>query len=82
MADESAWHLDSVGVDPQFRGRGIGGALIEFGLAKAKAAGDAACLETGNPRNVGYYERFGFRTVFDSDAPDGGPHIWFMRCNP
>ena len=32
--------------------------------------------------NVGYYERFGFHTVVDEDAPDGGPHIWFMRRDP
>jgi hypothetical protein len=34
---------------------------------------------TGNPRNLGYYERFGFHTVVDADAPERGPHIWFMR---
>ncbi len=28
------------------------------------------------------YERSGFRVVEDVDAPDGGPHIWFMRWDP
>ena len=38
-----------------------------------------AFLETGNPRNVPYYERFGFRVIDEGDAPGGGPRIWFMR---
>jgi hypothetical protein len=29
-----------------------------------------------------YYERFGFDIVTNEDAPDGGPHIWFMRRDP
>jgi ribosomal protein S18 acetylase RimI-like enzyme len=82
MAGAPAWHLDSVAVQPELQGQGIGAALINFGLARARAAGAGACLETGNARNVAYYERFGFRTVDDADAPDGGPHIWFMRWDP
>lgn len=65
-----------------------GSRLIEFGLGLARAddAGAflenaGAFLETGTPRNVPYYERFGFRSVDDADA-DGGPHIWFMRWDP
>jgi ribosomal protein S18 acetylase RimI-like enzyme len=82
FADEPAWHLDSVAVEPELQGQGIGAALIDFGLARARAAGTGACLETGNPRNVAYYTRFGFRTVVDADAPDKGPHVWFMRWDP
>ena len=39
-------------------------------------------LEAGNPRNVPYYERLGFKVIADADAPEGGPHIWFMQRNP
>jgi len=74
--------LDMVGVDPDHQGRGIGRALVEVGLAHADARGSAAFLETGTERNVGYYERFGFRVVADEDAPNGGPHVWFMRREP
>jgi len=56
--------------------------LVEFGLNLARADDAGAFLETGTPRNVPYYERFGFRIVDDTDAPDGGPHIWFMRFDP
>jgi ribosomal protein S18 acetylase RimI-like enzyme len=82
MANDPVWHLDAVAVDPAARGRGIGAALIEHGLALARADGLAAVLETGNPRNVSYYERFGFRVVDEADAPDGGPRIWFLRRDP
>jgi len=76
------WFLDLLGVEPCAQGRGIGSALVEHGLAAALEAGEPAFLETGNPRNVAYYERFGFRTTEEADAPLSGPHIWFMRWEP
>ena len=80
--DGELWLLDSVGVEPELQGKGIGSALIEFGLELAREDQRGAFLETGTPRNVPYYERFGFRIVMHGDAPDGGPHIWFMRWDP
>jgi GNAT superfamily N-acetyltransferase len=77
---EPLWHLDSVAVAPGLQGRGIGSALIEFGLQLA--AGTAMVLETGTPRNVPLYERLGFHVVEEADSPEGGPHVWFMRRDP
>jgi GNAT superfamily N-acetyltransferase len=74
--------LDSVAVEPAAQGRGVGSALIRYGLDQARAAGHGALLETGNPRNVPLYQRHGFRVVDDADTPGGGPHIWFMRWDP
>jgi GNAT superfamily N-acetyltransferase len=74
--------LDSVAVDPAAQGRGIGSALIQFALGRARAAGCGARLETGNPRNVPLYEHHGFRVVDAADVPGGGPRIWFMRWDP
>ena len=82
LPDEPAWFLDQIGVDPAHQGSGIGGALISHGLAMADAAGLPAILETGNARNVPFYQRCGFRIDEEADAPDGGPHIWFMRRDP
>ena len=82
IPDEPLWHLDSVAVKPRARGRGIGSALIEFGLERARAGGVGAFLETGNERNVPLYERLGFGVVEHEDAPGGGPHLWFMRWDP
>ena len=67
---------------PERQGEGIGTALMRDGLARADRAGVAAWLETSKAANAAYYERFGFQTVVDEDAPGGGPHIWFMRRDP
>ncbi len=75
---DDAWYLDAIGVRPDRQGAGIGGALIRFGLERA-AQEDAPCfLETATERNVGYYERFGFRVTEEGEPTSGGPHIWFM----
>ena len=76
------WHLDSIGVAPAMQGRGVGTALLEFGLSRARADEASVFLETGTARNVPLYERMAFRVVEDTDAPGGGPHIWFMRRDP
>ncbi len=80
--EEPLWQLDSIAVEPEAQGRGIGKALIAVGLTAAKADGTCAFLSTGTPRNVAIYERSGFRVVDESDAPGGGPHVWFMRWDP
>ena len=82
IPDEPLWHLDSVAAEPGWQGRGIGSALIEFALARARESETAMVLETGTSRNVPLYERHGFRVVEAVDAPEGGPHVWFMRRDP
>jgi ribosomal protein S18 acetylase RimI-like enzyme len=79
---EPCWHLDSVAVEPGWQGRGIGSALVEFGLERTRESRQAVILETGTPRNVPLYERLGFRVVEEADSPEGGPHVWFMRKDP
>jgi GNAT superfamily N-acetyltransferase len=79
---ERLWDLDSIAVDPGHRGEGLGSALIAAGLKQARAGGTAAFLATGSAVNLPLYRRVGFRLVEDADAPNGGPHTWFMRCDP
>jgi len=79
LPSEPLWYLDALAVDPSRQAKGIGGALLRFGLELGERDGTGAFLETSRERNVGYYERFGFRVVDEGDAPGGGPHIWFMR---
>jgi predicted acetyltransferase len=50
-------------VDPAHGRKGFARRLIEPGLARADEEGRACFLETSEPRNVGLYERFGFRVV-------------------
>ena len=64
---------------PDLQGRGIGKALIQAGLARARGQRMSAFLSTGTATNVTIYGRCGFRVYDEADAPDRGPHIWFMR---
>jgi GNAT superfamily N-acetyltransferase len=79
---EPLWQLDSIAVAPELQGRGIGKALIEAGLERARADGTGAFLSTGTAGNVTIYARCGFRVYEEADAPEGGPRIWFMRWDP
>lgn len=79
---ERHWYLDHIAVEPGARGAGVGTALVEHGLALARADGAPAFLCTSRPANVGYYERRGFAVAEAADAPGGGPHVWFMRAEP
>jgi GNAT superfamily N-acetyltransferase len=76
--DRPAWFLDSVAVEPDRQGGGIGSTLIRHGLERADGA--EAFLETSRAELVGYYQRFGFAVFDEGDAPGGGPHVWFMRA--
>ena len=76
------WYLEHIAVAAAMRGTGIGRALIDLGLAKADADGAPAWLVTSKSANVPLYERFGFALDAAEDAPDGGPHLWFMVRDP
>jgi predicted N-acetyltransferase YhbS len=49
--------LGPLAVDAEWRGRGVGGALMQQAIAKARALGHAAILLVGD---APYYARFGF----------------------
>jgi len=76
------WYLMALGVAPDHRGAGIGGTLIEPVLARADAAGVPCYLETQTERNVSFYERRGFRTVHEGEAPGLGVTLWAMAREP
>ena len=74
MRASESWALAPVAVMPRFQNQGIGGALIEEGLAGAKSAGVDFVLVLGEPR---YYERFGFRASLAAavEVTWAGPHL-------
>ena len=71
-------YLHLLGVDPTERGRGLGGEVLETGLAAARAAGLTARLETMNPANVPFYEAHGFSVRHELRLASGGPTVWAM----
>lgn len=76
---EPLWLLDHIGVNPAHQGRGVGAALIDFGLTRAREDGVDAYLETGSERNIAYYRRFGFDVVEHGTVPGDGIPVWFLR---
>ncbi len=82
LPDEPHWFLDALGVEPGRQSRGIGTALVRWGLDRAAADGVPVTLETGRLETVRYYDRFGFRVVREGKPEPAGPHVWFMRLDP
>jgi len=68
---EPHWILDVLGVDPPCHGKGFGRALVEQGLALADAQHQPAYVITHTPRNVPFYQQFGFELVGQNDVVPG-----------
>ena len=69
--------LSPVAVGPSCQGKGVGSALIRFGLAAMHADGADTALTYGDPA---YYGRLGFQPITQQDAPApyplGQPEGW------
>ncbi|WP_410872174.1 GNAT family N-acetyltransferase [Nocardia sp. A7] len=74
---EPHWYLAMLGSAPDVRGAGFGHALLHSRLDRVDADHAAAYLESSNPVNIGYYERFGFVVTGELQIP-GGPTLWPM----
>lgn len=71
-------YLHLLGVDPGHRGEGLGGRLLDHGIAAARAEGLVACLDTMNPANVPFYEAHGMSLRHEVPLADGGPTVWSL----
>lgn len=80
--EEPHWYLAVIGSDPQVRGAGLGHALMRSRLDRCDAEFAPAYLESSNPDNIGYYERFGFEVTGEIALPDGGPVMYPMWRRP
>jgi ribosomal protein S18 acetylase RimI-like enzyme len=80
--EEPAWYLAVIGSDPTYRGQGYGRALLADRLERIDAEHAPAYLESSNPDNVPYYERFGFEVTAEFELPDDGPSMWAMWRQP
>jgi GNAT superfamily N-acetyltransferase len=60
---EPHWFLPLIGVDPAHQGEGHGGALMAYALARCDRDHVPAYLESSNPRNIPFYERYGFEAL-------------------
>jgi ribosomal protein S18 acetylase RimI-like enzyme len=64
---EQHWHLGPIGVLPTHQGLGIGSILMERFCNEVDACKAKAYLETDLDKNVGFYEKFGFKVVSESE---------------
>ena len=84
--EEPHWYLAVIGSDPAVRGKGFGQALMRSRLDRCDAEHAPAYLESSNPDNVPYYERFGFEVTGEIKLParDGiaGPSLVPMWRRP
>jgi ribosomal protein S18 acetylase RimI-like enzyme len=60
---EPHWYLPLIAADPARQGQGLGSALMEAAIARIDADGLPAYLESSTPRNVPFYQRFGFESI-------------------
>lgn len=80
--EEPHWYLAVIGSDPLVRGGGFGQALMKSRLDRVDAEHAPAYLESSNPVNVPYYERFGFEVTGEMVLPNDGPSLIPMWRRP
>jgi len=66
------WYLSIVGIIPEQQGKGLGAELLERVLSETDRLQAPTYLETFTPRNVAFYNRFGYRSVAAVDEPTTG----------
>jgi ribosomal protein S18 acetylase RimI-like enzyme len=74
-----ALFLSGLAVDPPHQHEGIGGALLEAGIARDPEL--PAVLLANSEQNVRFYEQHGFEVVRDEPMPSGLP-TWAMVRAP
>lgn len=60
---DSYWYLSIIGITTTMQGKGLGQQLIEPVLQQADDAGVCTYLETFVPRNISFYQRYGYTRV-------------------
>ena len=78
----TTWTLSLLATVPEHRGKGLARSLLERQLRRCDEDGAAVWLETTDPANLPFYERFGFELVAAIDHPDWLPGLWVMRRDP
>ncbi len=77
-------YLMVLGVDPEFQGQGVGGALLRALTARAEADGVDCYLETDKASSVGLYERHGYNVFWTEPFPrlSDDLQVWWMLRQP
>jgi ribosomal protein S18 acetylase RimI-like enzyme len=77
---EPRWYLEVLSVRPEYQRHGLGSRLVAPILERADRDQVPCDLETANPANVAFYQRFGFEVVKTlQEVVPGGPTVTMMR---
>jgi GNAT superfamily N-acetyltransferase len=79
---EPHYYLDSLGVEPERQGRGLGSALMRPILERCDREQLPAYLNAGSPRSRNLYLRHGFEVTDEFRLPEDGPPLWRMWREP
>jgi len=80
--EEPHYYLPFIAVEPEWRGRGLGAALMRPILDRCDRDGVGAYLEATAPRNRALYERHGFEVTEEFSLGKGSPPLWRMWRKP
>ena len=78
MAPFKHWFLQTIGVDPQFQGRGYASKLLTPMLSRIDEESLPCYLETLEEQNVRLYDHFGFKVIEESKVPNTNLTNWAM----
>jgi ribosomal protein S18 acetylase RimI-like enzyme len=76
------YYLDSLGVEPEWQGRGLGSALMQPVLERCDIEQMPAYLNAGSARSRDLYLRHGFEVTEEFSLPEDGPPLWRMWREP
>ena len=79
--NEPHWYLPLLGVDPLHHGKGLGSALMQRAIVTCDRDNKLAYLESSNPKNIPFYERYGFK-LLDTIQVNKSPSIFPMLRKP
>lgn len=60
------------------RGKGLGGRLIEPGLARIDDESADSYLESSNEKNLSFYRRYGYEIIKEIQPMPDSPRMWIM----
>jgi ribosomal protein S18 acetylase RimI-like enzyme len=77
---EPHYYLEYLGVEPEQQGKALGSTILRHLTRKADEEHVGCYLENANPRNLSFYQRFGFQTISKKEII--GIPSWFMWRSP
>lgn len=80
--DEPHWYLNVIATLPSRQGEGLGARALGPMCARFDEGGDAAYLESSNPRNMTLYRRHGFEEIKEPIQMPDGPALYPMWRSP